>query len=63
MMPRPPQLRRVLPIDYRKVFGLLHLRPKRLARTEQTARKEHHRLVRREPHIRLLTIIVVTHVH
>src|SRR5437899_7522226 len=59
----PPQLRRVLHIGCRRVFGLLHLHLKHIARTDQIARKEHHRLVRREPHIRLLTIIVVTHVH
>ena len=38
-------------------------RPQTLTRTERIARKERHRLVRREPYIWLLTIIVVTHVH
>src|SRR6266568_3926427 len=59
-LPLSPQLRSVLHIGCRRVFGLLHLHPKHIARTEQIARKEHHRLVGREPQIRLLAIIVVT---
>jgi hypothetical protein len=62
MMPGPSPLRRVLHIGCRRVFGLLHVHPKHIACADQVAWKEHHRLVRREPHIRLLRIIVVTHV-